>query len=399
MANNGNGGGPLEGLRVLDTTQYLSGPYCSQLLGDLGADVIKIEQPDKGDIYRRQGPIFLNGESITFLALNRNKRSVTLDLKNPEDLELMRRLVAEVDVFLENLTPGVMARLGLGYEDLRAINPGIIYCSISGYGQTGPKRKKGGYDLMLQGEGGIMSVTGEQGQAPVKVGVSLLDYGTAMYAAIGILAAYIHRQKTGEGQHVDTSLLDCAVSWQTTVAAAYWASGEVPGPMGSRSPLFAPYQALPAKDRWITVIGTGGKDSWGQLCRVMGLDDLIEDPRFDTNAKRVANLPELEKILGARLSEKTADEWIALMEEAGLPCGPINTVDRVLEEEQVRARELVIDVEHPKAGKYHAIGFPIKFSKTPAKVRHAPPALGENNDEVLKPLRDKRAGSKVGNNR
>lgn len=374
---------PLEGIRALDTTQYVAGPYCAMLLGDLGAEVIKIERPGVGDIYRQQGPEFINGESVTFLSFNRNKKSLTLNLKHPRAQEIVARLIPELDVFLENFTPGTVERLGLGYDSLRQINPRLIYCSISGYGQTGPYRDKGGYDLMLQGLGGLMSVTGEADGAPVKVGVPVLDMGAALYAVCGILGAYIVRQKTGRGQHVDTSLLECCAAFLTLLAGKYFATGEVPGRMGSASPMFAPYQAFKTRDIHITVVGTGGKDHWQRFCRALDLKHLIDDPRFATNADRVRNLKELAATIEERLQTKSGYHWLERLEEEGLPCGPINTFDRVVEDPQIQARQMVIEVEHPVAGLVKMMGIPIKFSETPGGVDSPPPALGQHNEEIL----------------
>lgn len=375
------GQGPLAGLRVVDATQYVAGPYATMLLGDLGADVVKVERPGQGDVYRVQGPHFLRGESVTFLALNRNKRSVALDLGDPADRERLLALVDEADVFVENLTPGSLARKGLGYGDLAARNPGLIYVSISGYGQTGPRAGEGGYDLQMQAEGGLMSVTGEPERPPVKVGVSALDYGAAMYGVIGLLAALEARHRTGRGQHVDVSLLDANVAWFSVLAGTYWATGEVPGPLGSRSALFAPYQAFEAADGWLTVVGTGGTNGWADFCAVVDLPDLVDDPRFRTNGDRIANLALLEPILAERFRTRTVGAWVQAMRAAGLPAAPINALDEVLRDPQVVARELVVDVPHPDGGTYQAVGMPIKLSDTPLAIRRGPPGLGEHQDE------------------
>ena len=382
----GSSGGPLAGIRVVDATQYVAGPYCSMLLGDLGADVIKIERPGRGDIYRTQGPHFLRGVSVTFLALNRNKRSVELDFAaEGEDRARLMDLIREADVFVENLTPGTLARKGLGYEDLAAINPRLIYCSISGFGQTGPRAGEGGYDLQLQAEGGVMSVTGEPGRPPVKVGISALDYGAAMYGVIGLLAALEARHRTGRGQHVDVSLLDTTVAWFSVLAGTYWATGAVPAPLGSRSALFAPYQAFEASDGWLTVVGTGGANGWADFCAVLELPALVEDPRFATNGDRIANLDILEPVLAARFATATVAEWTERLKAAGLPAAPINRLDAVLDDPQVRARDLVVEVEHPVEGTYTAIGMPIKLSATPLSIRRGPPGLGEHQDEGFEP--------------
>lgn len=379
------GSGPLQGLRVIDFTQYVAGPYCSMLLADLGADVIKVERPGVGDVYRRQGPQFLNGESVTFLALNRNKRSVALDLQTIEGRERALELARQADVLVENSSPGTMKRLGLGYEEVQKVNPAIIYCSLSGYGQTGPRSSEGGYDLMLQSEAGLMSVTGEPGGPPVKVGLPVLDFGTAIYAANGILAAYVHRLRTGEGQWVDVSLLDTAVAWLCMLAGVYWATGEVPARLGSRSALFAPYQAFEASDGWLTIVGTGGKDGWAAFCSVLELPDLVSDPRFVTNSDRIAHVDELSDLLAARFKERPVAYWVERLKAARLPAAPLNSVDVVLDEPQTRARNLVVDVEHPNGGLYKAIGIPIKLSKTPASVRMGPPRLGQHQEQEFGP--------------
>lgn len=378
--------GPLTGIRVLDLTQYVAGPYCSMLLADMGAEVIKVEIPKRGDTYRLQGPHFIKGESTTFLSLNRNKKSLTLNLKDPRGQKIALELVKQVDIFLQSFTPGTTERLGLGYETLRDVNPKLIYCSISGYGQTGPYREKGGYDLMIQGLGGIMSVTGEPNGPPLKAGLPIVDFGAAILATYGLLAAYISMQQTGKGQHVDVSLFDCSTSWFSILAMGYFATGEIPGRMGTASHTFAPYEAFKTKDGYVTIIGTGGKDSWGRFCRVLGLKHLIQDPRFDTNAKRIENLEELSKLIEEVLCTENTQYWIRKLEEAGLPCGPINTLDKVLADPQVHARDMVLEIDHPIAGRLKVIGIPIKLSKTPGEVKTPPPLLGQHTDEILSSL-------------
>lgn len=375
--------GPLAGLKVLDMTQYVAGPYCSMLLADLGADVIKVERRGVGDVYRVQGPQFLRGESVTFLALNRNKRSVALDLRELEDRERALALAREADVIVENSSPGTMDRLGIGFAVVHTLNPALVYCSLSGYGQTGPRAAEGGYDLMLQAEAGLMSVTGEAGHPPVKVGVSVLDFGAAMYGAVGILAAIAHRTATGEGQHVDVSLLDTSVAWLTVLAGAFWATKTVPGRLGSRSQLFAPYQAFEASDGWLTIVGTGGADGWATFCHLLDLDQLVDDPRFRSNADRIAHIDELEPILADRFRTATVGDWVTSLRAAGLPAGPINPIDAVLKDPQVLARDLSIHVPHPDGGDYQAIGIPIKFSLTPGSIRRGPPGLGEHQDATF----------------
>lgn len=377
---------PLSGLRVLDLTQYVAGPYCSMLLADLGAEVIKVERPGAGDVYRQQGPDFIGGHSTTFLALNRNKRSLTVNLKDPRGREIILALAADVGVFLENFKPSTAERLGLGYEVLQQANPAIIYCSISGYGQTGPYRDKGSYDLMVQGLGGLMSMTGEPDGGPVKAGLPVFDFGAALLAVVGILSAYVSMQTTGRGQHVDVSLFDCSVSWLTVVAMGYFATGKVPGRMGTASHTFAPYQAYRARDGYITIVGTGGKDSWAELCRVLGMQHLIKDTRFDTNAKRMKALPELSVLIEDVLRTQDVAYWIEKLEAAGLPCGALNTVDQVLRDPQVQARRMVQEIIHPDGGVLPMIGIPIKFSEADDTVQAAPPRLGEHTDSILSGL-------------
>jgi crotonobetainyl-CoA:carnitine CoA-transferase CaiB-like acyl-CoA transferase len=375
--------GPLAGVKVFDVTQYVSGPFCSMLLGDMGAEVIKVEMPGRGDVYRVQGPHFINGEATSFLSVNRNKKSLTLNLKDPRGLTIAKRLAAKVDVFLENFKPGTAGRLGLGYDDLRSINPRLIYCSISGYGQTGPDRERGGYDLMAQARGGIMSVTGAPDGAPMKAGVAVVDMGAGTYGAFSILAAYIARERTGRGQRVDISLLDTAVSWCNMLAMEYCATGEVSGRLGSASPFFAPYQAFKAQDGYICVIGTGGKDHWQRFCRALDHGEWIGDPRFADNAGRIAHLGELTAIIEEVLDTAPVTTWLERLRAFGLPCEPIQTLDQVLADPQVRARQMVVPVEHPTAGRLEMIGVPFKLSGTPAGIFLPPPTKGEHTDEIL----------------
>jgi crotonobetainyl-CoA:carnitine CoA-transferase CaiB-like acyl-CoA transferase len=356
------------------------------LLGDLGAEIIKVERPGHGDIYRRQGPDFINGESTTFLSLNRNKKSITLHLKKPRGIEIATELIRRVDVLVENFKPGTARRLGLGYDAVHKVNPELVYCSISGYGQTGPRSEQGGYDLMVQGMGGLMSVTGKREADPVKAGLPVFDFGGALLGVVGILSALISVRETGLGQHVDVSLLDCAVSWLTVLQMGYSATGKVPGRMGTASHTFAPYQAYRARDGYLTVVGTGGKDSWGVLCRVLGLDGLVDDPRFRTNATRIENLDELNELIEAVLVTKDVAFWLEKLEQAGLPCGPINTLDDVLSDPQVQAREMIQELRHPVAGALKMVGIPIKFSETPGALTAAPPQLGEHTDAILAEL-------------
>ncbi len=375
--------GPLQGFRILDFTQYVSGPYCTMLLGDLGAEVIKVEPRDTGDLYRRQGPHFIEGESTAFLSLNRNKQSLTLNLKSPQAREVIHRIIPSVDGVVENSRPGSMQKLGLGYEDLRSLNPQLIYVSISGFGQTGPMGQEGGYDLVLQAFTGLMRMTGEPEGRPNKIPIAALDFGTGMFAALGLLSAYIARQRTGQGQHVDTSLLDCAVSWLGMHVLDYFTSGELPKPLGSASPFFAPYQAFRTADSDIVVVGTGGQDAWPRLCRAVGVDHLRDHPDFATNAARVRNRAALTEALEDVFRQRDSQYWLERLRAAGVICGPIRTLDSLLKDEQVQHRRLIEDVEHPTAGRLRLAGIPIKMSGTPGSVAGAPPKLGEDTRSIL----------------
>ncbi len=374
---------PLQGIRVLDLSQVVAGPFCSMLLADMGAEVIKVERPDIGDNLRKWGPPFLGGEGVYFLYLNRNKKSITLNLKSEEGKRIFTQLLKRSDVLLENFRPGTMERLGFGYEEVSRINPRIIYCRISGYGQTGPYRNRGGYDLLAQGESGLISVTGEQDRPPgAKVGVAIVDMGTGLYAAIGILLALMAREKTGRGQLVDVSLLDSAVSWMLQPIGYYLSTGRLPKRLGTAHPVAAPYQVFKTRNIYITV-GCAADRNWRALCRVLGLDELADDPRFSTNPKRVENREELAEILGEIFERESGEVWLRRLQEAGVPCAPVNTVDRLLEHPQLQARGMFVEVEHRKAGRLMLTGIPIKLSDTPGEVRSPSPMLGEHTEEIL----------------
>ncbi|MEE9277035.1 MAG: CoA transferase [Dehalococcoidia bacterium] len=376
----------LAGVTVVDLSQYVAGPYCTQLLGALGADVIKVEPIDSGDAYRRQGPQFLAGEATLFLALNSNKRSIALDFRTDRGHEIMRRLIQRADVMVENSRPGVFARVGLDYDSACAINPRIVYASISGYGQTGPAATRGAFDVVLQGVGGLMSVTGEADGRPAKVGAPVLDIGSAVLALAGILAALLQRERTNQGQHVDTSLLDFSVASLTTIAASYFASGQVPRRLGSASPSFAPYQAFHTADVDLVIAGSGSEDLWRRFAHAVGLAHLVDDDRFRTNADRVKNQRALTAITEERLAEHPASHWIAVLDAARVPCGPVNDLEALFASPQVAARELVAELEHPRAGTYRSTAVPLRLSASSTKHRSPAPVLGQHTAEVLRSL-------------
>ena len=360
----------------------MAGPFCTMLLGDMGADVIKIEKPDGGDDVRRSGPPFVAGESATFLNIGRNKRSVVIDMKQTEGTEIVRNMARDADILVQNLRPGRLEGFGLGYEDVRAVNPAIVYATITGFGRTGPYKDKPGFDLMAQGYSGIMGVTGHPGQPPVKVSVPITDLNAGLFTAYGILAAYVNRLKTGKGQHVDSSLMEAGVAYTIWESAIYFTSGRLPGPNGSAHQISAPYQALPTSDGYITV-GGANQRNWERLCRAIGRAELITDPRFEVNAGRMANRPALEATLGETLKTQPMAHWLSILEAAGVPCGPIYDISQVYADPQVIARDMVVEVEHPTAGTIRNVGIPVKFSETPGNIRRPPPRFGEHTEEVL----------------
>jgi crotonobetainyl-CoA:carnitine CoA-transferase CaiB-like acyl-CoA transferase len=374
--------GPLAGVKVVELAQIMAGPTCGMLLADMGADVIKVEKIPSGDDSRGYAEPSVNGESAAFMAMNRNKRSIAVDLKTDGGKEVVRRLVARSDVLTENYRKGTMERLGIGYDTLRAINPGLIYCSISGYGRTGPYADKGGFDLIAQGFSGVMSFTGEPGGPPVKSGSSIADINAGILAALGVVAAYVHRLKSGEGQLVDTSLMEAAVQQTFWQSAMFFATGISPGPTGSAHILTAPYQAFPTADGWVNV-GGANQSNWERIARTLGAPALIEDPRFRTNTDRMTNLATLTDILAPLFRKRTTNDWLTAFDAAGIPAGPVNTVGQMLADVQVAAREMVVETEHPIAGRTKALGLPIKFSTTPGGVRRPAPLFGEHTRDVL----------------
>lgn len=372
---------PLQSLRVLDCTQIMAGPYCSLLLADMGANVIKIERPGRGDGARRFPP-FVSGESAPFMLMNRNKRSVALDLHSPDGQDVFRDLASNADVLLENYRPGTLERIGLGYKTLSARNPKLIYCSISGFGGTGPYRDHGGFDLVAQAMSGLMSLTGNPQGPPVKVGVPITDLNAGMYACYGILAAYIQRMNTGEGQLVDTSLLEAGIAYTFWESAIYFATGTVPGPLGSAHRLTAPYQALRAMDGYIA-LGAANQGTWEKLCAALGREDLLKDPRFTKESDRVERYQELAKLLEESLRHECVNHWTETFNAAGVPAGPLYNLAQVYADPQVQARNMVVELDHPIAGVMRNIGIPVKLSQTPGQVRFPAPILGQHTEEVL----------------
>jgi crotonobetainyl-CoA:carnitine CoA-transferase CaiB-like acyl-CoA transferase len=376
--------GALDGLRVLELTQVMAGPFCGQVLADLGADVVKVEPPGAGDQSRRSLGFAVKGEdTAAFLAVNRNKRSVALDLKDDGQRAVFLDLVPSADVVIENYRPGVAARLGVGFEALEAINPRLIYASISGFGQTGPYAMRPGFDLIAQGLAGVMSVTGEPGGDPVKAGIPISDLSAGLFCAVAILSAVVARERTGRGQYIDTSLFEGALALSIWESAELWATGRTPAALGSAHRLTAPYQALRTRDGYITV-GGNNQRLWERLCTAVGRTDLIDDPRFDTNAARMDNRPALETELESALAARDTDDWVDALLEAGVPVGPIHDYRQVFEDPHTLAREMVVEVEHPVEGTIRALGVPVKLSDTPGSVRRPAPLLGEHTAEVLR---------------
>jgi crotonobetainyl-CoA:carnitine CoA-transferase CaiB-like acyl-CoA transferase len=375
--------GALAHLRVLDLSRVLAGPWASQVLADLGAEVIKVERPGTGDDTRAWGPPYLAGESAYFISTNRGKKSITVDLSRPEGQEIVRRLAARSDALLENFKAGALERYGLGYAQLAPLNPRLVYCSISGFGQTGPYRDRAGYDFLVQGMGGLMSLTGEPEGVPMKAGVAITDILTGMYAATAILAALTHRDRTGRGQHIDLALLDVQVAMLANQAENFLVTGRPPERMGNAHPSIVPYRAFAARDGHI-VVAVGNDGQFARLCAVAGRPELASDARFATNAARVRNREELEPLLAAIIAQRPRQEWIASLEAAGVPCGPINDLAQVFADPQVRQRGLQVEAPHPLAGTVPMVRSPLRLSETPARSDVPPPLLGQHTFEVLK---------------
>jgi CoA:oxalate CoA-transferase len=374
----------LEGLKVVDFTRFVSGTFCTMQLADHGADVVKIESPiDRGDQLRSWGPFF-GDQSYYFISLNKNKRSIALDLRSPEGIEIVRRMIKASDILVENFRPGLMDKMGLGWEEVHKINPKLVYCSITAYGQTGPFRSKAGFDVSVQGDSGFMDITGFE--IPTRVGIGLTDFIGAFYGLIGIFAALIARKKTGEGQRVDSAMMDGMLALLTYQAGHYFATGKTPLRTGNRHPQQTPYETFESKDGFI-IIGAGSQRLWENLCNhVLNRPELINDPRFTTLADRNENQPVLKVIIEEVTRQKTTEEWMALLKKGDVPCGQVRTVKEALELEQTNAREMVVEMEDALRGKIKMLGIPTKLSDTPGKIRRMPPMLGEHTEEVLQEL-------------
>ena len=372
--------GALSDIKVLDLTRVLAGPYATMVLADLGAEIIKIEQPEKGDDSRAYGP-YKNGESAYFMSLNRNKESITLNLKTLEGKEILKELVKKVDVLVENFRPGTMEKLGLGYEVLKEMNSRLIYASSTGYGQTGPYSQRPAYDAVVQAMGGIMSITGQADGVPTRVGTSIGDIAAGLFCAIGILAALQERARSGLGQMVDVAMLDCQVAILENAISRFEFTGEIPRPIGNRHPSIVPFETFNTLSDPI-MVAAGNDRLWATLCELMELE-IACDPRYATNPQRNEHYAELRPILAEKFMTKTAEEWQPMFDKAGIPSGPINTVDRVVKNEQVVAREMILEVEHPVAGTTRVPGIPIKLSRTPGEIRMAAPVLGADTEKLL----------------
>jgi len=375
----------LTGTRVIDLTQAMAAPFCTMNLADMGADVIKIEPPGAGEPTRREGAVQKNGVSGSFLAMNRNKRSLSVDLKQPDGVAVMKRLARTADVFVQNYRPGVVTRLGIGYEALAKEHPRLVYCSVSGFGSTGPYASRGGYDLIAQGMSGIISVTGDEDGPPAKSGIPLSDLTAGLYAAYGILAALEYRDRTGEGQHVDTSLFEAAMSLTVWESTEYWATGRTPQRLGSAHRLTAPYQAVRASDGYFTV-GANNDKLFDACCRAIDRLDLLTDARFAARDDRLKNRAALIAEIETTTAGGTRAHWLARLDEAGVPCGPINTYPEALADPHTLARNMVVDLVHPVAGEIKALGVPVKLSDTPGAVERAAPLVGEHTAEILTEL-------------
>ena len=373
----------LADLKILDLSRVLAMPYCSMMLGDLGAEIIRVERPGVGDETRHWGPPWAGELSAYYLCTNRNKKCITLDLKKKEGQEIIRLLARRSDILLENFLPGDLAKMNLGYEDIRAVNPKIIYASVTGYGQNGPYRDLPGFDFILQAQGGLMSIIGEEDGPPMKVGVAIVDITAGLFACSAILAALHYRERTGEGQHIDMALLDAQVAWLANQASNYLVSGKVPRRMGNAHPNIVPYETFKTRDGIYLALGVGNDNQWKKFCKIAGIEHLMDDPRYATNPKRVEHRNILVPLLQEVFLQRDSGEWLKLLGEAEIPIGPINTIDRVFADPQVLFREMLVEMEHSKVGKLKLVGSPMKLSKTPVQYRIPPPLLGEHTESVL----------------
>jgi CoA:oxalate CoA-transferase len=376
--------GPLEGVKILSFARNLAGPFCTMILCDLGAEVIKIEEAGKGDSARGIPPR-IRGISSYFLSINRGSKSIALNLREERAKEAVFRLVDRVDIVVENFRPGVMKRLGFSYESISARNPRIICASISGFGQKGPYSAKPAYDMIAQGVGGTVSITGEPGRPPVRVGYSIGDMGAGLFAATAILAALHEREKSGKGQWIDVAMVDCQVALCENACARYFATGEIPNPLGTRHPLLTPFQVFATRDGYMVLI-TVSEEEWQKFCKLTGRDDLASDPRFQSHPARIENYSAFEPQMNELMKTRTTAEWLAFLEPAGIMCAPVNNIAQVVNDPHILEREMVVEVEHPRAGKLKVTGTPMKFSRTPCKIQKACPDMGQDTEEILKSL-------------
>ncbi|MBM42119.1 MAG: formyl-CoA transferase [Acidobacteria bacterium] len=383
--SNPTNNGPLAGLTVLDLTRVLSGPYCTMMLADMGARVIKVEQPGKGDDTRGWGPPFQKGESSYFLSVNRNKESITLNFKQAEGRAVLDKLIAEADVLVENFRPGALGRQGLDYTSLSASRPDLVYCSISGFGQTGPRSSEPGYDAVMQGEGGLMSITGPAGGTPYRLGVAIADIVTGMFAAYGVAMGLLARERTGKGQHIDVGMLDSVAAVLTYQAGIYFATGQAPPRLGNQHPTIVPYETFSASDGDI-VVAVGNDNLFVKFCGVIGTPALAEDERFATNAGRIENQDALRPLLAERIGTRTRTDWLSALKTTGIPCGSVRDLAEVLTDPQLQERLMVLGVDHPKVGPMQVLGVPVKLATTPGGVRTPPPTLGQHTDTILEEL-------------
>jgi formyl-CoA transferase len=378
--------GPLEGIRVVDLSRIVVGPYCTMVLGDMGADVLKVEIPGIGDETRMWGPPFTGGESAYYISLNKNKRSLSLDFKKEEGAEILRRLIAVSDVLVENYRMGTLDRAGFGYDAVKELNPQIIYCSITGYGPTGPMAHQVGVDVVVAAEAGLIGITGENDRPPSKVGVAITDILTALFAQGAIANALYHREKTGIGQKLDLSLFESQVATLFNLSQSYLVSGDIPQRWGLAHASIVPYQGFHTKDDAYIMVGVTSEKMWEKFCQIMGIPEFKSDPRFSENKKRVINRDQLVPLLEEKIAARDSDDWISAFRAVGIPCGRINTMDRVFSHPQIQPRNMVVELDHPTAQKVTLVGVPVKYSETPGSVRLPPPLLGQHTDVILSEL-------------